>query len=107
MKVNKKLNYAIIYGLIFGLLDTSLMLPLEFENKSIAILGAFLQRFAIGFLIPFTDLPLSNTLNGILTSLLISVPTAIITGSYIPIITTGIIGGAIIGWHSGKTKYGK
>lgn len=107
MKGNRKLSYAIMYGVLFGLVDASLMLPLEFENKVLALVGAFLQRFAIGFLIPFIGLPLSDTLNGIFTSLLISVPTAVITGSYIPIITTGVFGGAIIGWHSGKTKYGK
>lgn len=106
MKENRKLNYAIIYGLLFGLIDASLMLPLEFENKALAMTGAFLQRFAIGFIIPFVDLPLSGTLKGTVTSLLISVPTAVITGSYIPIITTGVIGGAIIGWNSERIKHG-
>ncbi|HXK52999.1 hypothetical protein H6804_00190 [Candidatus Nomurabacteria bacterium] len=107
MKGNRKLNYAITYGVLFGLVDASLMLPLEFENKALAMTGAFLQRFAIGFLIPYINLPLSGTLKGIFSSFLISIPTAVITGSYIPIITTGVIGGAIIGWHSEKIKYGK
>ncbi len=107
MKNNIQLNYAIIYGFLFGLVDASLMFPLEFENKALAMTGAFLQRFAIGFLIPYLSFPLSGMLKGIFTSLLISVPTAVITGSYIPIITTGVIGGAVIGWHSGKMKHGK
>jgi len=41
----------------FGLLDAILMLPMPFSNKSVAITGAFLDRFAIGFLICVVDLP--------------------------------------------------
>lgn len=102
--MRKKITNPILYGLLFGLFDASLMLPLEFENKVAAIAGAFLQRFAIGFLIPFVRISLSGVLGGILVSFLVSLPTAIITGSYLPIMTTGIIGGALIGWHAEKTR---
>ncbi|MFZ1720972.1 MAG: hypothetical protein WAU07_00545 [Microgenomates group bacterium] len=94
---NNKLFTACLYGVAFGLLDSLLMIPLEFENKTVAIAGAFLQRFTIGFLIPYISLPVSGVMRGIVISLLISLPTAVITGSYIPIFATGIIGGAIIG----------
>lgn len=104
MKNNQNNNYllAIIYGVSFGLVDSLLMLPLEFENKSLAISSAFLQRFAIGFLIPFVSLPVPGFLKGIIVSLLISFPTAMITGSYAPILIMGIIGGATIGKISNK-----
>lgn len=92
-----KLLTACLYGLAFGLLDTLLMIPLEFENKTVAMIGAFLQRFAIGVLIPHISLPISGIMRGIVVSLFISLPTAVITGSYVPIFATGIIGGAIIG----------
>lgn len=98
----KRLSAAILYGVLFGLMDVLLMIPLEFENKALAMTGAFLQRFAIGFLIPFVSLPLSGIKMGIIVSLLISLPTAVITGSYIPILTTAILGGALIGWHSDR-----
>ena len=94
---NNKLFTACLYGVAFGLLDSLLMIPLEFENKTVAIAGAFLQRFAIGFLIPYISLPVTGVMRGIVVSLLISLPTAVITGSYVPIFATGIIGGAIIG----------
>lgn len=99
---NNKFVFAIFYGLSFGLADSLLMLPLEFENKVLAIISAFLQRFAIGFLIPFVSLPTQGYIKGILVSLLISLPTAMITGSYAPILIMGVIGGAIIGKHSDK-----
>ncbi len=99
---NKSYLYAVIFGISFGLADSLLMLPLQFENKVLAISSAFLQRFAIGFLIPFVSLPVSGILKGIIISLLISFPTALITGSYGPILITGIIGGAIIGKLSTK-----
>lgn len=92
-----KLISAYLYGIAFGLLDSLLMIPQEFENKTVAIIGAFLQRFTIGFLIPYISLPLSGITKGVVVSLLISLPTAVITGSYVPIFATGIIGGAIIG----------
>ena len=94
---NNKLFTACLYGIAFGLLDTLLMVPLEFEDKIAAITGAFLQRFAIGLFIPYISFPLSGIMRGIVVSLLISLPTAVITGSYVPIFATGIIGGAIIG----------
>lgn len=94
---NNKLFTACLYGVVFGLLDSLLMIPLEFENKTAAIAGAFIQRFTIGFLIPYISLPVSGVVRGIVVSLLISLPTAVITGSYVPIFATGIIGGAIIG----------
>ena len=100
--MGKDLKRATLYGVIFGLLDASLMIPLEFENKALAMLGAFLQRFAIGFLIPFVKLPTSGIVKGITVSLIISIPTAVITGSYIPILTTGTIGGGLIGYLSNK-----
>ncbi len=45
-------------GLAFGLLDVALMLPMSFPDKRAAIAGAFVDRFAIGFLICVIDLPL-------------------------------------------------
>ncbi len=84
---------GVIAGLTFGLLDISLMIPLEMQNKNIAMAG----RFAIGFLIPNTQLPVKPWLNGTIVGLLLSLPDAIITGVYAPILGIGILGGMIIG----------
>ena len=49
---------GIICGIIFGLFSVLLMLPIKFEDKRIAIIGSFINRFMIGFLISVTVLPM-------------------------------------------------
>jgi len=72
------------------------MTPLKFPDKKTALAGAFANRFATGFVIGATDLPLAGWLSGLLFGLLRSLPDAIITKSWIPIIVLGAIGGAVI-----------
>lgn len=55
----------------------------------------------IGFLIFVTVLPIYGWTKGILIWFLISIPDALITIAYIPIISLGVIGGAIIGGFIG------
>ena len=89
--------FGIIAGLIFGAVDVALMIPMAHPNKGVAMLGAFFSRFAIGFLIGVTRMPVPGWLRGIIVGLLISIPDAIITKAYAPILAVGVIGGAIIG----------
>ena len=81
------------------------MLPMSFPDKRAAILGAFLDRFAIGFLICVADLPLACWLAGLVIALLVSVPSAVITKAYAPILGTGAVGGIIIGII--RAKFGR
>jgi hypothetical protein len=92
--------FGVIAGLVFGAIDVALMIPLEFTDKKTAMLGAFLSRFAIGFLIPLVKMPLPPVAIGALVGLLVSLPDAVITKSYVPILATGVIGGMLIGWAS-------
>jgi len=94
--------FGVIAGLLFGAVDVALMLPMEFPDKKTALLGAFASRFAIGFLIPLVKMPLPPIAIGAAVGLLVSLPDAIITRAYAPVLATGIIGGAIIGWASGR-----
>ena len=91
-------TFGLLAGLIFGLLDVALMIPMKHPNKKTAMLGAFFSRFAIGFLIGVTRMPVAGWLRGIIVGVLISIPDAIVTKAYAPILTIGVIGGAIIGW---------
>jgi len=95
---------SLVFGFSFGIIDSLLMLPIPMEGKVIAILGAFFSRFAIGSLIPLVNLKTPGWLKGVIVSLLVSLPDAIITTAYLPIIFTGLIGGFIVGWIDDKWK---
>jgi hypothetical protein len=93
-----KIILGLIAGVVFGALDVGLMLPMSVPDKTAAILGAFTSRFAIGFVIGCVQLPSGpGWLVGLLFGLLISLPDAIITHKYIPILVLGGIGGLVIG----------
>jgi hypothetical protein len=104
-----RLALGLIAGIVYGALSAASMIPLEFADKRAALTGAFLNRFAIGVLIgavigsPQTvSLGVPNWLIGLFVGLLMSVPDAIITRAYLPVIGLGAVGGAIIGWVVGK-----
>ena len=92
-----KLIPGILCGLVFGGLAVATMIPLSFDDKRAAMLGAFFNRFAIGLVIGAAALPLPGWLTGLLFGLLLSLPDAIITKAYAPIIGLGTLGGLIIG----------
>lgn len=94
--------FGLIAGLVFGCADVALMLPMEFPDKRTALMGAFASRFAIGFLIPLVTMPVPPLVLGALVGLLISLPDAVITKAYGPILATGIIGGAVISWAASR-----
>src|SRR5215208_6368938 len=80
------------------------MLPLQFEDRATAFAAAFASRFAIGVLAATTQLPLPAWCRGLVVGLLISIPDAIITQVYAPILVTGVIGGTLIGWAAGNGR---
>ena len=95
-------KFGVLAGLAFGGFDVLLMSPLEFPDKQRALLGAFLSRFAVGFLISWIRAPLPLWLAGAIVGLLISLPEAVITGSYAPILCLGIVGGSCLGWATNR-----
>jgi hypothetical protein len=96
-----KLLLGTICGLGYGIIDVLVMIPLKYENnrKRIeAMTAAFIERFMIGFLIPNLDLGIHPVATGILLGFGLSLPSAIITRAYVPIIGIGLIGSVIIGF---------
>ena len=96
-----KITLGIIPGLIFGIIDVLIMIPLKYENnrkRTEAMSAAFIERFMIGFLIPNVELGLHPAVTGLLLGLGLSLPSAIITRAYAPIIGMGIVGSVIIGF---------
>ena len=92
-----RLLLGTICGLIYGALSAASMIPLSFSNKSAALIGAFLNRFAIGFVIGAARLPVPSWAQGLIFGILLSLPDAIITKAYAPILVLGAVGGTIIG----------
>ena len=93
---------GVICGLIFGAVDVGIMLPMSFPHKGAAITAAFIARFGIGVVIGSARLPWPGWCVGLLFGLLLSIPDAIITKAYAPIIGMGAVGGAVIGWIVGR-----
>ena len=92
-----RLAVGLLCGLIFGAVDVALMLPMSFPDKRTALLAAFASRFGIGFVIPLVQLPWSGWLIGLAIGVLLSLPDAIVTKAYGPILLSGAVGGLIIG----------
>ena len=91
------LTGGLISGLVFGTIVVATMLPMHFPDKKIALLAAFLSRFGIGLVIGCVHLPWPGWLIGLVFGLLLSLPDALITKAYVPILIIGMIGGGIIG----------
>ena len=88
---------GVIAGIIFGIVSIIPMFFMTFENKTRAMAASFISRFAIGFIIFNMELPIPYWLKGGLVGLVLSLPDAIVTKKYAPILGLGIIGGIVCG----------
>jgi hypothetical protein len=88
---------GLISGTAFGVIAVIAMSFLTFPDKRTALLGAFTNRFGIGFVIPLLNLSEPGWLVGAGVGLLLSLPAAIITKAYAPVLGFGVAGGLIIG----------
>ena len=93
-----KTSLGALCGLAFGALAVAVMLPMSFPDKTAALLGAFINRFGIGFVIGCARLPWPGWLVGLAFGLLLSLPSAIISYAYAPILGMGAAGGLVIGF---------
>ncbi|MEY2564528.1 MAG: hypothetical protein QOH88_2721 [Verrucomicrobiota bacterium] len=91
------LTGGLISGLIFGSVVVGMMLPMQFPDKTTALIAAFISRFGVGLVIGCVQLPWPGWLIGLVFGLLLSIPDALITKAYAPILIIGTVGGAIIG----------
>ncbi len=93
-----RIMLGVVCGLVFGAIDIGIMLPMSFPDKRAAITAAFIARFGIGFAIGAARLPWPGWCVGLVFGILLSIPDAIITKAYGPIIGMGAIGGTVIGF---------
>jgi hypothetical protein len=89
---------GIIAGTIFGIISIVPMFFMTFEDKTRAITASFISRFAIGFIIFNMELPIPGWVKGGLVGLVLSLPDALITKQYAPILGLGLIGGIVCGF---------
>jgi len=89
---------ALVAGLAFGAFSVATMLPMVLDDKPRALAASFASRFSIGFLIPLVTVPWPGVLVGAVVGLLVSLSDAIVTRAFAPILLTGTLGGALIGW---------
>jgi hypothetical protein len=89
--------WGVVSGIVFGSISVAMMLPMQFSDKTAALCGAFINRFAIGLVIGCVRMPWAGWAIGLLFGLLLSLPDAIITKAYAPILIVGGLGGLIIG----------
>ena len=94
-------RFAVTAGLSCAALDTALMVPLTFpttRDKRVAMTAAFLERFILGLSIG----PVTRALGGpgVLTgpafALVASLPTALITRSWAPVLGIGVVNGLAV-----------
>ena len=104
-----RLSLGLVAGIVYGALSSASMLPLQFPDKRAALLGAFLNRLAIGVVIgAVVGAPQVEALRwppwviGLVAGLLLSAADAVITKAYAPILVLGAFGGALIGWIVGR-----
>ena len=97
---------GVLLGLAAGVAAVALMMPMAFPDKRTAMTAAFVSRFSIGFLTANTILPINPIATGAIIGLLISIPDALITKAYVPILVIGTAIGALCGaavWFWGES----
>jgi hypothetical protein len=92
-----RLTLGVICGLVYGALSAASMIPLHFPDKRAALIGAFVNRFSIGFVIGAVALPWPGWAVGLTMGVLLSLADAVITKAYAPILVLGAVGGTITG----------
>ena len=97
-----RVTFGVILGLVIGSIDVLLMLPLACPDKRAALFGAVSSRFALGFFATVVKLPMPPIASGVLVGVLTSIPDAIVTKAYTPILITGVVFGAIAGSVVGR-----
>ena len=102
MRAMTRVSLGVVLGIGIGISDVLLMLPLSFPDKRAALVGAFTSRFALGFFAATVRLPWSPVVTGIVVGALTSLPDAIITKAYAPIMVSGLVFGTIAGWIVGR-----
>ena len=94
--------FGLVAGVLFGALAVGMMLPMSFPDRRTALTAAFASRFAVGLFASTAQLPLPGWGCGLVAGFLISLPDALVTKAYAPILIIGSIGGALVGFLAAR-----
>jgi len=95
MRVNR-ITLGVLLGVACGIADVMLTLRHP-ERTTSMLLQAFFNRFALGFLGANVSLRINPILTGALVGLLVSLPDAIGMKSYVGVVGSGLVFGALVG----------
>ncbi len=84
-------------GLLAGAISVGMMLPMPFPDKRAALAAAFVSRFSIGFVTANLAVPLHSVVIGLLVGLVLSIPDALVTKAYAPVLIVGTVLGGLCG----------
>ena len=91
---------GIIAGIVFGVVSIIPMAFMKFADKTTAMTASFISRFAIAFIIINMQLPIPGWAKGALVGVVLSLPDALVTKQYAPVIGLGLIGGIVCGFFA-------
>lgn len=100
-KMKKKITLGILSGLIAGIID---VIPMIIQKLPLdANLSALTFWIVAGFIISISDIKLKGALKGVVLSLILVIPLAIVIGwqnpkNLIPVLIMNIILGALLGY---------
>jgi hypothetical protein len=97
-----RVTLGVVMGLVIGAIEVAIMIPIKMPDKRTSMLGAFFSRFALGFFAATAQLPLPAAVSGIVVGILTSLPDAVLTKAYGPVMVTGVVFGAAAGWIAGR-----
>ena len=91
------ITLGLVLGVLAGAIVVALMMPMTFPDKRAALSAAFVSRFSIGFLTANTALPVNPVIVGLGIGLVLSIPDALVTKAYAPILIIGTVLGGLCG----------
>lgn len=92
-----RITLGILCGLVFGALSVVALLPMKLPNKHAAQMGAFVNGVTIGVVIGAANLGWPLWVSGLFWGMLLSLPNAMITKAWVPLLSIGVLGGLVIG----------
>lgn len=94
------LTLGIVFGVALAAFDVATLARLRWPSRAQeldALAAAAIERFMLGLLIPTVDLGTPRWLAGVILGVGLSLPTALLTRAYQPVIGVGLVAGLVLG----------